>query len=61
MGTFKFYAVLIYVLVFIATSAASITHGVNNAEYFFVVMGILNLIAGGWGAYNVWRSENPKR
>ena len=60
-GIITFYAVLVYVLVFVAASAGSITHGFDNSEHFFTVVGILNLIFGGWSAYKVWRSENPKQ
>lgn len=61
MKTATIYVALVYVLVIIATSAGCITHGINNAEHFFTVMGVLNLIFGGWGAYKIWRSENPKK
>lgn len=59
MKTSTIYLALVYVLTIIAASAGCITHGVGNAEPFFVVIGVLNLIFGGWGAYRIWRSENP--
>lgn len=57
----KIYATVLYALVFIAASAGAITHGFDNGEHFFTVMGVLNLIFGGWAAYKVWRGENPKK
>lgn len=54
------YVALVYVLVIIAASAGAITHGFDNGEHFFTVMGFLNLAFGGYGAYRIWRSENPK-
>lgn len=56
----KIYAVAVFAMVFIATSAAAINYGLENAEYFSVVMGCLNAIAGGWSVYNVYKSENPE-
>ena len=55
------YATLVYALVFIATSAFAINHGVEGKEYFGVVMGVLNLVAGGYSVYKVVKSENPKQ
>lgn len=61
MKNITIYFALVYALVFIAASAGCITHGVNNAEPFFTVIGILNFVFGCYGAYKVWRSENPKQ
>lgn len=60
MKTSTIYLALVYVLTFIASSVGSIYHGIDNTEHFFTVMGVMNLIFGGWGAYKMWRSENPK-
>ena len=60
-GAIKMYATLVYALVFIATSAFAINHGVEGKEYFGVVMGVLNLVAGGYSVYKVVKSENPKQ
>lgn len=54
------YALLAYTVVFVAASAGAINYGFSNAEHFYTSVGILNIIAGGWVAYKVWRSENPK-
>lgn len=59
-GIITTYAMLIYVVTFIACSAGAIQHGFDANEHFFAVMGVMNLIFGGWGAYKMWRSENPK-
>lgn len=59
-GAIKMYALLAYVLVFVATSAGAIQHGFDNAEHFYTAMGVLNLIVGAYASYKVWRSENPK-
>lgn len=60
-GAIKLYATVLYALVFIAASAGAITHGFDNGEHFFTVMGVLNLIFGGWATYKVVKSENPQK
>lgn len=60
-GIITTYAMLIYVVTFIACSAGSIQHGFDANEHFFTVVGGLNLIFGGWAAYKVWRVDNPKQ
>lgn len=60
MKTSSIYIALVYALVFLTTSVGSIYHGINNSEPFFLVMGVLNLLFGGYGLYKIWRSENPK-
>jgi hypothetical protein len=59
-GAIKLYATVLYALVFIAASAGAITHGFDNGEHFFTVMGVLNLICGGYAIYKVIKSEQPK-
>ena len=61
MKTSTIYFALIYALVFIAASAGSIYHGVEASEHFYTVIGILNFVFGCFGAYKIWRSENPKK
>lgn len=60
-GIITFYAMLIYVVTFIACSAGAIQHGFDANEHFFTAVGVLNLIFGGWAAYKVWRIDNPKQ
>ena len=61
MKTSSVYLALVYVLTFVAASAGSIYHGIETSEHFYTIIGVMNLIFGGWGAYKIWRSENPKK
>lgn len=60
-GSIKIYATVLYALVFIAASAGAITHGFDNGEHFFTVMGVLNLIFGGWATCKVVKDENSRK
>lgn len=59
MKTSTIYLALVYVLTIIASSVGSVYHGIEASEHFFTVIGILNFGFGCFGAYKMWRSENP--
>lgn len=54
------YALLVYALVVVATSAGAINYACQNSEHFYTAMGVMNILIGCYSAYKVWRSENPK-
>ena len=59
-GAIKMYALLVYALVVVATSAGAINYACQNSEHFYTAMGVMNILIGCYSAYKVWRSENPK-
>lgn len=60
MKAITMYLVLIYALVIVATSAGAIQYGFDSTEHFYTVVGVLNLVFGGYAIYKAWRKENPK-